>query len=409
MSGGTARLAAPGVAASGSGADPRFGPAGTPGLRIGMVTHYMPPHIGGIELLADSLGRAYAAAGHEVRWVASRVPADAAPGELGRIRVSCWNGLERRLGVPWPVWGPAGARELARLCRWADVLHVHDCLYLGSLLTVALARRWRTPVLLSQHIGFVRYPAAVLNAIEHLAYRTLGRAVLRRAARVVFCTPSARKFVTALCGGVPRTAADIPYGIDTGRFRPPRAGERGEARRRLGLPVSERVVLFAGRLVEKKGADLVLEVCRRSPALHFLMVGDGPLRPPEATRPATLTWLPSLAPDAMPTAYHAADVLLLPSHGEGFPFVILEAMAAGVPVIASKGEAFTEVLEREGACLAADRAPAALAGALRRLWETPELGPVLASRARAVVRREWSRETMEARYMALIGELAGRR
>ncbi len=376
-------------------------------MRVGIVTHYMPPHVGGIELMAESLCGAYAAAGHEVRWVASLAPADAPPREGGRIRVACWNGLEARLGVPWPVWGPRGAREVARLCRWADVLHVHDCLYLGSLLAIAFARRRGTPVLLSQHIGFVRYPRAVLNAVERLAYRTVGRAALRGADRVVFCTPSAEEFVTALLGGPLGTATRIPYGVDTGRFRPPLDGERADARRRLGLPASDRVVLFVGRLVEKKGADLFLEVCRRTPSLRFLMVGDGPLRPAERARAQNLTWLPGLSPEDMLGAYHAADVLMLPSHGEGFPFAILEALAAGLPVIPSKGEAFTAVLEGEGACLAAERTSTALAEALGRLWETPGMASTLASRGRALAVREWNREAMESRYLALISALAG--
>lgn len=376
------------------------------GLRIGIVTHYMPPHVGGIELFAAGLAQAYAASGHAVRWVASRVPAEAPAREAGRLRVSCWNGLERRLGVPWPVWGLGGVREVARLCRWADVLHVHDCLYLGSLLAVGLARR-RTPVLLSQHVGFVRYPWVALNAVERLAYRTVGQRVLRGADRVVCCTPAAEAFVTALCGPLP-TAVRIPYGIDTGRFRPPVDGERAEARRILGLSAADRVVLFVGRLVEKKGTDLFLEVCRRMPSLRFVMVGDGPLRPVESARPPNLLWLPGLPPEEMPRAYQAADALLLPSHGEGFPFAVLEALATGLPVVPAKGEAFTVLLEGEEACLAADRTPAALAGALARLWDTPGLAATLGARGRALVVREWGRETVEARYLALLGELAGR-
>jgi glycosyltransferase involved in cell wall biosynthesis len=376
-------------------------------MKIGVITHYMPPHVGGIELMAESLGRAYAAAGHEVRWLASRAPAATSWREPGRIRVRCWNGLEARLGVPWPVWGPSAAREVARLCRWADLLHIHDCLYAGSLLAIAFARRRRRPVLLSQHIGFVRYARAALNGLEAAAYRTLGRAALFGADRVVFCTPAAEQFVTRLCGKRLATATTIPYGIDVATFRPPRDGERADARARLKLPASGRVVLFVGRLVEKKGADLFLELCRRTPSVRFLMVGDGPLRPAAAACPPNLTWWPALSPAEMPGAYQAADVLLLPSQGEGFPFVVLEALAAELPVITSRGEAFTAVLEAEAACLAADRTPAALGQALSRLWETPGLAPALAWRGRSLALREWSRDAMEARYLTLIRALAG--
>src|SRR2546426_5908516 len=75
-------------------------------LRVGMVTHYMPPHIGGIENVAEALFRVYRATGCDVRWVASQVLTTAEPHEDGRIHVGCWNGFERWLGVPWPIWGP---------------------------------------------------------------------------------------------------------------------------------------------------------------------------------------------------------------------------------------------------------------------------------------------------------------
>lgn len=354
-------------------------------------------------MMAEALFRSYATAGCEVRWVASRVPATVGSHEGGRIRVGCWNGLERRLGVPWPLWGSTGVREVARLVQWADVLHVHDCPYMGSALAVLFARRARKPVLLSQHVGFVWHPSALLNGLQRLTYQTLGRAVLRRVSHLALCTPASAEFVTALLGGRPEAASTIPYGIDTERFRPPTLAERARARMDLGLPESRRVVLFVGRLVEKKGAALFLEVCRQMPSYHFLMVGDGPLRP---EGPANLMWLRFVQPERMSSVYHAADAFLLPSHSEGFPLAVHEAMATGVPVIVPKGDAYLELLEREGACLTSERTATALGEALGQLWETPGLTAEVAARSRVLVVREWSLEAMEERYLALIRDLA---
>lgn len=375
-------------------------------VKIGIVTHYMPPHIGGIELVADSLYRAYLAAGLEARWVAAREPKTAAAREDGRIRVNCWNGLERRLGVPWPVLGLEGLRELTKLVRWADVLHVHDSLYEGSAVTTLLARRAHKPVILSQHIGFVKYHSALLNGVEHLANQTLGRTLLRSATHLVFCTTAAEQFAGPLRNGASGTTSVIPNGIDTERFRPPTRAERESARENLKLPKSARVVLFVGRLVEKKGIDVLADLVKRMPSHFFLIVGDGPLRtiiPKEATN---LGWFPEVAPDGMAKFYQASNVFVLPSHGEGLPLSVQEAMATGLPAIVSRDEPFASMLDLEGACLASARTSEGFCDSLERLAVDQDLCTSLSARARELALREWSLGVMTERYLSLIRELS---
>lgn len=106
--------------------------------------------------------------------------------------------------------------------------------------------------------------------------------------------------------------------------------------------------------------------------------------------------------------YQAADVLLLPSHSEGFPLAILEAMAVGLPVIVPQGETFAALLACEGACLAAERTTAAFCRALDELWGTPGLGAALGARARQLVVRDYSLGVVGARYLALVRDLARR-
>src|SRR5438309_2202971 len=161
-------------------------------MKVGLVTSYMPPHLGGIEQIAENLFTGYTSAGVEVRWVASRVPADAPPREGGRIRVPCFNLVEDVLGVPVPVWGPTGWAEIKRLVQWADAIHVLDCLYLSSAMAVMLSKRHDKPVLVSQNIGLIRYAFPPLNWIERVAYATLGHAVLRHVAPHGRCASDAR-------------------------------------------------------------------------------------------------------------------------------------------------------------------------------------------------------------------------
>ena len=377
-------------------------------MKIGIVTHYMPPHIGGIELVSESLYSAFCAAGLEARWVAAREPSSAPAREEGRVRVRSWNALERRLGVPWPVPGIEGLREINRLVQWADVIHVHDCLYAASWLATLLARCSGKPVILSQHIGFVKYPNAVLNGLERLANHTLGRAALRSATHVVFCTKTAEQFAAPMLEGRTGRTSFIPNGIDTNLFKPPTAQERLCARKNLTLPESARVALFVGRLVEKKGVDVLGELVRAMPSHHFLIAGDGPLRTMIPEDAPNVSWFSAVAPETMPSMYRAADLFLLPSHGEGLPLSVQEAMSTGLPVIVSRTEAFTGMLENEGGCIATERTAAAFRQSLERLVEDPELSERLAARARDLAVREWSLDAMTARYEALIRELTKR-
>jgi glycosyltransferase involved in cell wall biosynthesis len=178
---------------------------------------------------------------------------------------------------------------------------------------------------------------------------------------------------------------------------------RSDARKALGLPESKHIVLFVGRLVEKKGARLLLEVSRLIESCHFLIVGDGPVKP---TSTENLTWYPSVHRDSMPTVYKAADAFLLPSYSEGFPLSVLEAMASGVPVIVPRDEAFATQLAEQNACVLADRDPRSLCSALTTVIERQDVSMATAERARDLVVRRWSLRAMAALYVDLVRELA---
>jgi glycosyltransferase involved in cell wall biosynthesis len=297
------------------------------------------------------------------------------------------------------MWGIRASREVRRLALWADVLHVHDCLYPGSALGVLLGQTLGKPVLLSQHIGFIRYRAAALRLLEQFAFGTLGRWLLRHASRVVFATPAAEAYVTQLLGEYPGNASLVPNGIDTNRFRPPDPLDRQAARKALALPDTGPVILFVGRLVEKKGIDIVLEVSGAVPEATFLVVGDGPLSGMMHQR-ANVVWRRSVERESIHQCYHASDCLLLPSHGEGLPLVVQEAAACGLPTIVSEDEVYAEPLVRENVCIAAPRTTEAMTDRLRQVLrgDLAWLGP----RARAHAELQWSLDSMADRYIALL-------
>ena len=317
------------------------GYASTPGgpQRILLVCHYYAPHIGGIELVVQAEAERLAAAGHEVVVLTSAPKSgDCVENGVRVVRVAAWNGLEDRLGVPFPFFSPRILGRALRLARWADVVHVHDCFYLsswsaglGSLLT-------RTPMVLSQHVAVVDHPSFAVSAVQKLVYGTVGRALLRRARRVFVINEYVGRFVTGL-GAAPAKLVVLSNGVDGERFRPAAdAGERAKLRAAYGLPDDERpLVLFVGRLVPKKGIDIAVEAL--DGVADLVTVGSGDAS--AVTGRPGVHHLGSRQPEEVAEIFRSCDLLVLPTTGEVFPLVVREAMSTGLPVVTTNEPDYT--------------------------------------------------------------------
>ena len=112
--------------------------------------------------------------------------------------------------------------------------------------------------------------------------------------------------------------------------RRPASTRRGPAS--LGLPVDRPVALFVGRFVEKKGLHLIERLARRRPDLTFALAGWGPIDP-TGWRLPNVHVLSDLQGETLVPLYQSSDVFVLPSVGEGWPLVLQEALACGLPVI----------------------------------------------------------------------------
>lgn len=198
----------------------------------------------------------------------------------------------------------------------------------------------------------------------------------------------------------------IPNGVDTVRFSP---GDCGEARRRLGLPTNRRIVLVPAAFVPFKRHALILRSVAGSHVaaderVRFVFVGLsggtasvlGALR--ELTRSLGLvddvTFAVDRPPEEMPDWYRSADVVCLASEREGSPNVVREAVACGVPVVATNVGDIASVVQHGKDGLVLDNCDettlaAALVQALRARWDTA----AIAARG---VRRGWSDTAREA-------------
>ncbi len=334
----------------------------------------------------------------------------------------------------WHPWGYAqalrGDRELRRdaylaagpaaLAAWwqirrsrhrYDLLHAH---WLVPNAPIVAAARGNSPMVVSCH-GSGVFLAERLGWAGRLA-----RWALRSSAAVTACSSDlVRRLQSFGAGPVP---VRMPYGVHTDRFRPLEGPARDAVRARLhrqhGVPADAPLVLAVGRLVYKKGFDVLIEalpaLAARVPGAHVVIVGEGPLageleQRARANGAADRLHLIGPAPHVeLPCYYGAADVVAVPSvHGpagnvDGLPNTLLEALASGSPVVASRVAGIPDVLRHDDNGLLFPEADAgALAGVLAQLLSDVAARHRIGSAARADAEANLGWDRVAARFEKL--------
>ncbi len=214
-----------------------------------------------------------------------------------------------------------------------DVIHGHFA-YPSGLAADNVARDLDVPAALTLHGGDVN----ALPLWSRTALRRVRRAIL--GADIVFSVSQALASRAHELFG--RDPLVLPLGIDLERFR--NQPERAEARSILGLPDVDFIALFVGWLSPTKGVpELVRATELLNGAVKCAFVGAGPLEALVTRGPNTL-YFGTRPPSSIPLFMRAADVLVLPSHTEGMPTVLIEAGAARLPVIATPAGGIPELL-----------------------------------------------------------------
>jgi glycosyltransferase involved in cell wall biosynthesis/putative flippase GtrA len=309
--------------------------------RVLLVTHYYSGHGGGVEIVAGRLALLLSDR-FDIEWHAARQ--DSGPSHEAALRdgalaeartgpvrrpMRCWNGLERRFGLPIPIPSPPAVVGIVKAVRSADLVWVHDLIYPANLVAAVTAIAARKPLVVTVHVGAIPYRSAVVRRVMVVSVGLAGRWLLTRAAAVVFVSERVRaEFLARWRLRHPRL---IPNGVDFDAFKPLSQSDRDRVRTELGLG-DRAVVLFVGRFVERKGLGLLHELAKKMPFIDWLFAGHGPLDP--------ASWaLPNVRVErdrsgrTLAELYGAADLLALPSLGEGFPLVVSEALAMGLPVL----------------------------------------------------------------------------
>jgi glycosyltransferase involved in cell wall biosynthesis len=174
------------------------------------------------------------------------------------------------------------------------------------------------------------------------------------------------------CLGIDRSKIHVIYnGVDGKRFTP---GSRLEARRQLGIPEDEKTILYVGNLVPIKGLEVLVEACsilaKSGQSFSCHLIGNGPLR---RKLERQSEWLRidnrlhfhgSISQQQLPAWYRAADLVVLASYSEGLPNVLLEAIACGIPFVATRVGGIPELKMPLGSDLVNPGSPSELAVAI---------------------------------------------
>lgn len=302
-----------------------------------------------------------------------------------------------------PPW--ASIQTTHMLIRHAGIQVVHTHLENAHLLGGLAGRLCGTPVLATVH-------GRQLTILDLEAHRATGTHVL---------TVCAQTYYHALgLGLAPAQLSCVPNGVDTHRFRPrsPADAEAGVAsvRERLGLAADVPLVGFIGRLSPEKGPEVflraALQLRERCPAAHFVLLGDGPMREMAADfierhQLRDRVHLAGLLDD-MPVHLRSLDLVVSTSHSEAMPLALMEAMASGVPVVATRvGGVPDMVVAGHTGWLTGAGDPNGIAHFVARLLDQPEERRAFGDAARQRAERQMSLDQSVQQVEQLYDRLAG--
>jgi D-inositol-3-phosphate glycosyltransferase len=287
-----------------------------------------------------------------------------------------------------------------------DVVHSHY--WLSGRVAGYFKNAWHVPMVAMFHT-LAELKNQVNTSVDEQegdARIAIERLTVATADQVIASTPIDRGHLETYYGADESRVRVVPCGVDLNLFSP---GPAEEARRRLGLPDDERILLFVGRIQQLKGIDLLLRAAARlygrqhhsaAPPFRIVIVGgratgdddDPEVREVQRLRAlvhelgldARVQWVGAVEHEELPTYYRAADVTVMPSTYESFGLVAVESMACGTPVVAARvGGLKTTVVDGATGYLVPARDPALYAERLEALISQPGLRRTMGAAARA--------------------------
>lgn len=322
-------------------------------LRVAMFTNNYLPFIGGVPISIERLRKGLETLGDAVLIVCPRYR-DQPRQETNVVRVpsllSMGENREFRLANIFL----SQIRKRLRAFK-PDIIHLHHPIWLGGSLGLFIARRLKVPAVYTYHTRLEHYAHFVPlpgNLFRNLISHELIRHFANKCDGVIVPTYSTEEYLRMI--GVKSPVFVQPTGIEYQRFQEVDDEDVRKLRDSLGIG-DETVFISVSRLSNEKNIDFMInaidELRRRSDRpFRFLMIGEGhqhqrlQQRIDELGLQKHFTLVGSIPPDDMATWYHLGDAFLFASKSETQGMVILEAMAAGLPVVAVRSSGIDDVV-----------------------------------------------------------------
>ncbi len=308
------------------------------------------------------------------------------------------------------MYGPAAWRQGLRLAAWLrraqpDVVHCHDIysnIFVGLWARIAGVRN----IIASRRWGADSSQARLDRLNDFFS---------RRATRLLANSAAVGAGLVKDHGYRAEQLAIVPNFLEDDAFEQPALAQRQSSRTALGIPADRWVIGIVARLTPVKNHQLLFRAVRRltagGPGVHIVIVGEGPER--ESLEQLARDWglggrvtFTGTLPNR-PNPHALFDVSALTSRSEGFPNAVVEAMAAGRPVIATDvGGVRDAVTDGVTGLLVPDDDDAGFAGALDRLRGDSEFAAALGRAGQQTARDRFSDEVVLNQLMALYEELA---
>ncbi len=298
--------------------------------------------------------------------------------------------------------------------RQYDVLHSHY--WLSGVAAMQLAQRWAVPHVTMFHTLARLKQLANPKEKEPALRLEMEQQLIKQADRIIAATADERMQLIRYCGATSSQVKVIPCGVDLRLFVPQ---NKLEARNTLGLPPSQPVLLFVGRLDPFKGPDLLLRAAAMMEEEAQVVIVGGKLEGDyELEQLKALAFdldigervhfLGALPQQELPEVYNAADVTVVPSYHESFGLVAVESLACGTPVVATRAGGLTTIVRHGETGYLVPRCPGFFAERLDTLLRDYALLERMHLAARPSVRHfSWKSvaDQVSSVYQEMIGEM----